>query len=206
MLYELDDQLIVLATETPARVELLLRLVPDIHFKMREQFIPPSNNQTLATDHLKGTVDQAIAWCGNYLPKDYADKYKRMTIIAAASRLEFNNRVICKGAESAHSQIAALAGSVHSVRTYLRVVSLSPDLHSHWERAEFSETELCIVPMSDEEIDAYLVSPEVAALEREASWFRPDSPLVSGLNGSDSNVLGLPLSVLGKIFSQLRES
>jgi predicted house-cleaning NTP pyrophosphatase (Maf/HAM1 superfamily) len=203
MLFNLEKHLVVLATDTPSRRELLNRLVPEIHFKLGEHRVPFVRGKDIVTPYLKNSVDRTIAWCGDYLPRDYSDKFERMTIIAASSIVVVGDEVLTKTPSDVLSQLRLLAGSSHRILTALRVVSLAPDLHFYWERAEVIETEVQIDAMTSDDIQNYAGSIEAKSLSADAAWFRPDSRFVQGIVGSDSNVLGLPLCALGKIFQEL---
>jgi predicted house-cleaning NTP pyrophosphatase (Maf/HAM1 superfamily) len=206
VLFNLEKHLVVLATDTPNRRELLKRFVPEIHFKIKEDRTPFLPGNETAGEYLRNSVDRTISWCGNYLPRDYSNHFERMTIVAACSAVLKSDEILVKHQDDLDRTFRQLVGGSHRVLTALRVVSLAPDLHFYWERAETVETEVWIDSMNESEIKNYIVSDEGKSLHQDAAWFRPDSKFVTKIVGSESNVLGLPLCALGRMFRELENS
>jgi septum formation protein len=121
------------------------------------------------------------------------------TIVLAGSD---EPRVIGKPRDDDHASeiLKRLSGSRHSVVTGLCVLDMaSGKVEAGWE-----DTRITMAEMSDEQIRDYVASGEARGKAGGYGFREEGDPYVKQVEGSFSNVLGLPLELLQELLKRLR--
>ena len=122
-------------------------------------------------------------------------------IILAADTLVYGDEVLGKprSAEEAKEMLRALSGNWHSVCTGIALL----DTHTGKVLSHADETRVHFVPLSDEDIDAYIATNEsidkagAYAIQGRGGMF------IDRIEGSYSNVVGLPMALLRSMLLEL---
>ena len=173
---------LVLASASPRRAELLdqIGVVPNL-------IVPPNIDETVITGesprHLVSrlSVNKAI-WV--------SEKHSGSIILAADTIVACGRRILSKAEnlEQARNFLNLLSGRRHNVISGLAIISPNGSLHKR-----IVETRVNFKRLSPTELDLYLKSGEwedkagAYAIQGSAAKF------VKSINGSYSNVVGLPL-------------
>ena len=173
---------LVLASASPRRAELLdqIGVVPNL-------IVPPNIDETVITGesprHLVSrlSVNKAI-WV--------SEKHSGSIILAADTIVACGRRILSKAEnlEQARNFLTLLSGRSHRVISGLAIISPNGRLHKR-----IVETRVNFKRLSPTELDLYLKSGEwedkagAYAIQGSAAKF------VKSINGSYSNVVGLPL-------------
>ncbi|MEX0797478.1 MAG: Maf family protein [Acidimicrobiia bacterium] len=179
---------LVLASSSPRRRELLESL--NLRFEVRS----PEVDETRFPDETPGVYVERIARA-----KAIAVSRSDEVTVAADTTVVFEGRVMGKPGhpEEARSMLRRLQGSKHEVLTALAVSSLG-ETHSLVDA-----TEVEMMPMTDEEIAAYVAGGEpmdkagAYALQGEGGVF------VTSIHGSPSTVVGLPIHQLPRLLARV---
>lgn len=173
---------LVLASASPRRAELLdqIGVVPNL-------IVPPNINETVITGESprqlvsRLSVNKAI-WV--------SEKHSGSIILAADTIVVCGRRILSKAEnlEQARNFLNLLSGRRHKVITGLAIISPNGRLHKR-----IVETRVNFKRLSPTELDLYLKSGEwedkagAYAIQGSAAKF------IKSINGSYSNVVGLPL-------------
>ena len=173
---------LVLASASPRRAELLdqIGVVPNL-------IVPPNINETVITGESprqlvsRLSVNKAI-WV--------SEKHSGSIILAADTIVVCGRRILSKAEnlEQARNFLNLLSGRRHKVITGLAIISPNGRLHKR-----IVETRVNFKSLSPTELDLYLKSGEwedkagAYAIQGSAAKF------IKSINGSYSNVVGLPL-------------
>jgi nucleoside triphosphate pyrophosphatase len=182
---------LVLASGSPRRREILEGLgldfevvVPDIDETRLPDEVPPHYVERVAREKALVAVGPG------------------RLVIAADTTVVHRGRVLGKPGhpEEARAMLRLLQGEVHEVFTGVAVAvdSLDPVIASLVEG-----TEVEMLPMTDEEIAAYVVSGE--PMDKAGAYALQGSGgvFVSSVRGSPSNVIGLPIHLLPRLFRRV---
>jgi predicted house-cleaning NTP pyrophosphatase (Maf/HAM1 superfamily) len=194
------NHLIALIGDSPFRRKLMLSLVSEVHFKIPGLQSEPIKEGRSLRETLREATDQGIAWSSQYLPRDFSQQFSRLTAVAATSVFATNGKPLLKDLEPT---LTAIPGGRATLATYLRVTSFGRDPHDVVDQAAFVETGVVLADASESEFAEYLASKDYVALRDEATWFRPDAKFIAELNGSASNILGLPLADLSTMLQKI---
>ena len=173
---------LVLASSSPRRAELLdqIGVVPNL-------IVPPNINETAITGESprqlvsRLSVNKAI-WV--------SERHSGSVILAADTIVACGRRILSKAEnlEQARNFLTLLSGRSHRVISGLAIISPNGRLHKR-----IVETRVNFKRLSPTELDLYLKSGEwedkagAYAIQGSAAKF------VKSINGSYSNVVGLPL-------------
>jgi septum formation protein len=121
-------------------------------------------------------------------------------ILAADTLSHAGNRLLGKpvNVEDAEGMLRALSGSTHLVLTGWCLLRTKDGLS--WSGVE--QTEITMRPWSDFEIQAYLESGEWEGKCGAYGLQLPQDPFVTRMNGSASNVIGIPLETLDRVWCE----
>lgn len=178
--------MIILASNSPRRKELLSRIVPQ--FKI----VPSTIEENIPKD-------LPLIDCPCYLATkkalDVSKNHFEDTVIAADTIILFNNRIFGKPSskEDAKSMLTKLSGNTHYVVTGVCVIKKEKTI------SFTSINEVEFYKLSEKEIDEYLSNDEYKdkagsyAIQGKANLF------IKSIKGDYNSIVGLPLAQLNKV-------
>ncbi|MBY8981306.1 MAG: septum formation protein Maf [Candidatus Lokiarchaeota archaeon] len=124
-------------------------------------------------------------------------KYMDAIIIAADTIIEFKGEIIGKAKDEDHAFkiLKKLVGKTHNLITGIAIIELSGEKII----LDFDKTQVEFLNLSDNEIKAYVKTQEWEGKAGAYSLREKASMFVKSINGSYSNVLGLPMQKLYQI-------
>jgi septum formation protein len=182
---------LILASGSPARRELLERAGYD--FTIQPAHIDEPTGEG-ATD-VRAYVQQ-VAWLK---AAAIAPKVTEGIVLAADTVGWLGGRIIGKPTDEADARriLTALGGTVHELWTGVVLWQRPGDLQTAWQevsRVRFKR-------LSDAELDAYLATRQWQGCSGAYAIQEKDDPFVELVEGSLSNVIGLPMESLAKVLS-----
>ncbi len=191
----ITDLSIVLASQSPRRVELLRQLVSD--FAIVSSFATELEDMSQGPRRLceLNAQRKAIA---------VAERHPTHLVLGADTLVFLDGQLLGKPAdpEMARGFLGRLSGRVHEVVTGVCLVQLSTN-----RMQLFSEvTHVKFHAVTQTDIDEYL--KRVHVLDKAGGYAIQEEGhrLVERIEGSKSNVIGLPLEALRRAFQQWQES
>lgn len=188
------DPTFVLASESPRRRQLLL----DAGYRFKVIAPPLAEPPTIPTAVTPRQHAESVAY---FKARAVMERYRPdLPVLAADTVVALDDHLFGKPADVADARriLTALSGTRHEVITGVALID------SCGCRLIASDvTHVRMRPMSDEELDAYLAS---GLWEGKAGAYGiqdRDDPVVECIEGSFSNVVGLPLEQLPSLFAQL---
>ncbi|MDE0700573.1 MAG: septum formation protein Maf [Acidimicrobiaceae bacterium] len=184
---------LVLASASPRRRELLRGL--DLVFSVSPADIDETPMSEEAPAHyverLAQQKAQALAAVGT-------------TVIAADTVVVFDGEILGKPKDREHAVkiLSRLANRTHEVATGVAVIAISPD----GERREISSVETTKVTFGEitpRQLDSFLDGGEYADKAGSYALLGASSIFADHVEGSVSNVVGLPLPLLDRLCSQI---
>jgi septum formation protein len=184
----LRESPLILASASPRRRELLESVGVPIEVRtvdVDESPLAGEDGRTLALRLARAKAHAAMAaWPGR-------------TVLAADTVVATGSEILGKprDAHDARRMLTRLSGSWHAVVTGVALGTSAGTIH-----AEHSLTRVRFATLAPEEIDRYVAGAEPYdkaggyALQGAAGWF------VEEIQGSASNVIGLPLEVVRRLF------
>lgn len=180
---------LILASQSPRRRELLsLYGIPFV--------VEPSQADE---GHATGTGRERVVQLARIKCAEVADRHPGRMVLAADTLVCVDNAVLGKPVDEADAarMLRLLSGRAHQV--YTGVCLRLPDGR---EWCEADETNVTFMPLTDELIRRYVATGEPAdkagayAIQGAAGVF------ISHIEGSPSNVIGLPLGLLTRFFQE----
>lgn len=180
---------LILASQSPRRRELLsLYGIPFV--------VEPSQADE---DHATGTGRERVVQLAQAKCAEVANRHPGRMVLAADTLVCVDNAVLGKPVDEAEAarMLRLLSGRAHQV--YTGVCLRLPDGR---EWCEADETHVTFMPLTDELIRRYVATGEPAdkagayAIQGAAGVF------ISHIEGSPSNVIGLPLGLLTRFFQE----
>jgi len=174
---------VILASASPRRKELLKRLYDD--FK-----VIPSRIKEVVPKELG--AEQCPEYLAGKKAEDVAKAYKKYLVIGCDTSVVIDGAVLNKprSTDDAREMMKTLSGKVHRVITGCCLYFMEKSY-------SFSEsTEVEFYPLTDEEIENYVISPEPYdkaggyAIQGQAALF------IKGIHGDYYNIVGLPIARL----------
>ncbi len=183
---------ICLASSSPRRQQILKELGLDFvvcHPMKFQEKLSGSDPETLVCHNALGKV------------KEVAKKYKDSIIIGCDTVVTFNNEILGKPLtpDNAHVMLMKLSGNCHSVFSGLAVI----DTQKNKELIGHDETEVKFRNLSEKEINDYVASGE--PLDKAGAYGIQErgGAFVESIEGSFSNVVGLPKELLTRFLVEL---
>lgn len=183
---------IVLASSSPRRQQILSDL--GVNFEM--------SSPTKFEEVMNGLKPDELV-CRNAVGKarEIAAQYNDAIIIGCDTVIEFEGEILGKpmNSEKAKSTLLKLSSNTHSVYSGLAVI----DTRSNKEMVGCEETRITFKKISDKDIDCYIATGE--PLDKAGAYgiqARGDL-FVDKIEGSISNVIGLPKRLLIKYLKEL---
>ncbi len=186
---------LILASSSPRRRELLQSA--GYEFEVIDPPLPePADERRVM---LPGQLAEALAY---FKARSVAEQYPNRCVLSADTVVSLGGKAIGKpaDAEEAHRMLSSLSGTRHSVIT--GVALLGPCCQ---RLIAADVTYVTMRPISADEIAEYIDSGEwedkagAYAIQETADRF------VDSLDGSFSNVVGLPMELIERMVRELRE-
>jgi septum formation protein len=150
-------------------------------------------------------------WLPNELPQEYvrrlawqkaknvADKVERGVILGGDTIVLCGENILEKPADrnDARRMLQCLRGQVHQVLSGLCLIKKTGEQMT--VRQETAMTQLMMLPISDEELDAYL-DTELWQGKAGAFGYQDGNDWITILDGSESNVVGLPMELFQTMY------
>lgn len=185
----------VLASASPRRRELLAELVDSFT-------IIPSNAEEIVE--------------GNPTPAELVKALAKLKATEVASREECAGKIVIgadtvvaldgkilgkpKDEAEATAMLKALSGRCHEV--YTGVCFIYPTAMGKNVKVAADGTKVYFATLSEEQIAAYVASG--SPMDKAGAYGIQDGDLVERIEGSFSNVVGLPLELCGKIIEEIK--
>ena len=186
------EECFILASASPRRKELLGELIDSFE-------VLPSNAEEIRThpDGPLALVQENARLKGAAVARKYPDHW----VLGADTLVWIDDEVLGKpkDMEEARTMLRGLAGHTHSVSTGLCLSRLC----SEYEETKVETSEVTFRAFDDSVIEAYF--GEVDPLDKAGGYAiqtRPDL-IIDDFTGSHSNVIGLPLELLGSWLTEL---
>ncbi|MDP6925414.1 MAG: Maf family protein [Candidatus Scalindua sp.] len=148
-------------------------------------------------------LDPEALVCHNALgkAKEVDEKYKNSIIIGCDTIVTYNNEILGKPLtpDNAHDMLKKLSGNCHSVFSGLAVI----DTQRNKELIGHDKTEVKFRDLSEEEINNYVASGEPIDKAGAYGIQECGGAFVESINGSFSNVVGLPKELLTRFLEEL---
>lgn len=148
--------------------------------------------------------DPGMVVCGNALgkAKEVSYKHKDSIVIGCDTIVAFNNEFLGKPLtpDNAHMMLKKLSGNCHSVFSGLAVI----DTQIHKELVGYDKTEVKFKVLSEKEINDYVESG--GPLDKAGAYGIQEcgETFVESVQGSFSNVVGLPEELLTRFLAELK--
>jgi septum formation protein len=186
---------LVLASGSPRRAELLTTAGFDF------EMIPADVDET----RLPGEPprEYAMRVAGAKCDKIRLARHGNSDIILAADTVVVaDDRLMGKPADDddARSMLQALSGRVHEVHTAVVAASGARRLE------RYVTTRVCVQPLTDREIDWYIATGEPRGKAGAYGIQGRAARFIDWIDGSWSNVVGLPIAVVHRLLEELGNS
>jgi septum formation protein len=180
---------VVLASASPRRRDLLANL--GVEFVVRE----PDIDESPLDDEAPSDYVRRLASAKAVAVSSAADEL----VIAADTTVDVDEHIVGKPADTgeAESMLRRLSGRTHRVHTGVAV------RHGGRELVEVCTTLVTFVPVDDTAIQWYLATDEPMGKAGAYALQGAGAALVSGVEGSVSNVVGLPMHIVIDLASRL---
>jgi septum formation protein len=181
---------LILASASPRRAELLRSL------SLEFDILPTGADEC---DEHPASIHDIALHNARVKALDVAARHPGALVLGADTIVVLGNEVFGKPRDlnDARRMLRSLSGRTHSVITGVCLVCLGENR----ERTFAVETRVQFHPLSDADIERYLAAVHV--LDKAGAYaIQEGPPLVAGLEGSYSNVVGLPLE---RLAAELRE-
>jgi septum formation protein len=184
---------LILASASPARRELLERL--GIPFEVKPAHI--DEPETGFRD--PRTMVQTVSWLK---AAAVALNQPNGLILAADTIGWINGHPILKPADEADARriLRELGGREHELWTGVTLWRRPDDLQIAWQECSLVQ----FTGLSDAEMDVYLATRSWREHSGAYAILEKDDPYVRVVNGSESNVIGLPMETLKHVLDWLR--
>lgn len=180
---------VVLASGSPRRLELLRRI--GVEPVVRAADIDETPRPGEAPQDVVARLARTKACTVASEPSDL--------VIAADTEVVLDDRVLGKpdGEAGARDMLRSLSGRAHLVVTAVHV------LHGEAEAAAVDQTIVHLRPLTDDEIAAYVATGEPFGKAGAYAIQGAGAMFVDRIEGSDTNVIGLPLATLVRLAGEV---
>ena len=180
---------LILASQSPRRKELLKGMGYDLE-------IEPSDSAENFDGQL--SLDKALMKVAREKAKSIFDKNPNAVVLAADTIVCTKDKIYGKPADKkeAFETLKSFSGSSHQVKTGV-VVMAKQYVIEHVET-----TDVFFKDLSDEQIEAYVNTG--TCMDKAGSYGIQDTDFVKKVEGSYSNVIGLPIIVADKMLKYLQ--
>ncbi len=183
---------ICLASSSPRRQQILKEMGLGFVVKHPVEF----------KEKLNGLAPEALV-CHNAIGKamEVSEKYKDSIVVGCDTIVIYNNEILGKPLtpDNAHIMLMKLSGNYHTVISGLAVV----DMQKNRELVGCDRTEIKFRDLSEKEINDYVASGEPLDKSGAYGIQKQGGAFVESIEGSFSNVVGLPKELLTKFLAEL---
>lgn len=174
---------LILASQSPRRKELLQTIVKDTSFAC----IPADTDETFGS----GDLDEALLAVARAKAEAVSKTHPDDLVIGADTIVVHNGKILGKPKNKAEAfaTLKALSDGWHAVKTGLVL------LGGEKPQAEVVTTKVHFRPLCDDEIEAYVQTG--SPLDKAGSYGIQETDFADALEGSFTNVVGLPTELLG---------
>lgn len=186
----------ILASASPRRKELLAELISDF------EIIPAKGEETLdpARSYTPAELVKALA---EQKAEEVAllPQAKGKAVLGADTVVAYGGEILGKPKteEDARRMLLMLSGKAHEV--YTGVCVLYPDGSAYTKTVEAVCTRVYFNALTNEQITAYIQSG--SPMDKAGAYGIQDGGLVERIEGSFSNVVGLPIEACKEIIERL---
>ena len=184
----------ILASASPRRKELFAELVNEF------EIIPAKGEEVLDGAY---TPAQLVAELATQKAAEVATlpRARGKAVLGADTVVAYEGEVLGKPKDErdARRMLSMLSGKAHEV--YTGVCVLYPTKEGYTTRREAICTRVYFNPLTDEQITAYIKSG--SPMDKAGAYGIQDGGLVEKIEGSFSNVVGLPLEACKEIINAL---
>jgi septum formation protein len=185
---------LILASQSPRRQELLQLL------NLPFQVIPSGVDESTAPAHLEPA--SLARWLAERKAEDVAARYPDAIVIGADTIVVLGDEVMGKPVDlsDARRMLRALSGQTHRVITGIAVIRAGSEPR---RLADAIETEVTFRSLTDNEVEAYLLTGEpmdkagAYAIQGYAALF------VAAVRGDYPNIVGLPVARVAAMLRSL---
>lgn len=172
---------VILASQSPRRREILS------DFGAKFDVIPARGEETFDPDL---DIDEALKKVARKKAEEVAASHPDAAVLSADTIVYHDGKILGKpkGEQEAFEMIKSLSGKPHEVKTGVALI------HDGKEEAVVSTTLVYFRPLSDEEIWNYV--HKKTCLDKAGSYGIQETDFTDHLEGSYTNVVGLPVEVL----------
>lgn len=181
---------IILASKSPRRVELLSKYIDDF------SVIPSDIKEKIDCNLLPELSVMTIAYEKGY---EVAKKHSNQTVIAADT-IVYSDKFLGKpeDRQSAFEMLKTLSGRSHKVITGIAIINIDKKI----KVVDYDETTVDFRVLTDSFIEDYLDTGEYKDKAGGYAIQGKGEILADRINGSYSNIVGLPMYKLDKLFKQ----
>ena len=184
----------ILASASPRRKELLAELIDDF------EIIPAKGEEKIIGNPTPAELVQQLA---RQKANEVAtlDMAKGKVVLGSDTVVALDGKVLGKpkNESDAMEMLRALSGRTHEV--YTGVCVLTPKGDGFTERVDVDCTKVYFYSLDEEKIRSYVASG--SPMDKAGAYGIQDGGLVERIEGSFSNVVGLPLELCKKIFNEI---
>ena len=132
-----------------------------------------------------------------------AARHPNEVVLAADTVVALGDELLGKPEDSKHARemLGKLAGSTHQCITGVAIVSLRDKV----ERVDHVTSQVRMRPLTDDELDAYVRSGQWQG-KAGGYGIQDDDPFVTRIDGSLSNIIGLPMERVGEMLLTLQSA
>lgn len=184
----------ILASASPRRKELLRELIPEFE-------IIPSR----AEERVEGTPapERLVQLLAKQKAEDVAGMPEAAgkAVLGSDTVVALDGETLGKPKDEADAKrmLKALSGRTHEV--YTGVCILYPNERGRVALTDVACTKVRFSELSDERIDAYIATG--SPMDKAGAYGIQDGELVEGIEGSFSNVVGLPVELVAEMLKKL---
>lgn len=197
-LKQVANRKLILASSSPRRSQILTGL--GLVFEVQE---PNDVNEYMKTTEVHRTIEEVIKVNAKIKAEKVAENNRDAIVIGCDTIIVFNNEIIGKPNthEKARETLKKLSGQEHSVLSGLAVI----DTVTNKELVAYEKTKIKFRNLSDEEIDDYIATGE--PLDKAGAYGIQERGelFVEEIEGSFSNVVGLPKELLIRFLHELNK-
>lgn len=177
---------IVLASRSPRRVQLLAELGVEPLVDPADVDETPHVNEDPVAYVRRVAIDKA---------RRVAQRHADATVIAADTTVDIDGRILGQPADlnEARSMLRSLSARTHRVHTAVVVID------SEGEASDVVTSLVTFQPLDDQTLEWYLATGESVGKAGAYAVQGQGSVLVERVQGSMSNVVGLPLSCVARL-------
>jgi len=192
---EMSDLPLILASSSPRRRELMTE------WGYRFTVVAPSDAaEGESTAHVRESAQQLVSRLALQKARDVAGRVARGIVIGCDTVAECSGQILGKPNDREHARqmLVLLRGQEHHVYSGLCLWRRPDDVYN----VQVAVTNLHMSPLSDDQLDAYLATGQ---WQGKAGGFGYQDRLgwIHIAEGSESNVVGLPLELLAQLLPRL---